>query len=396
MARLDPNPSGPQTWVGVGTAAAPDALRAGADAAASALLRPDPRLLLVFCSDAYDPDRLLEGVQASAPGVPLIGCSTSGEIATSGPSDSSVVVVAIGGEAISASTGVGRQASSRLREAGMDSAACFEDVRKRPHHALIMLTDGLAGDQQEIVRGAHAVLGSGVPLVGGCAGDDLKMKRTFQLHGGEVLTDAVVSAALTSDFPLGIGVHHGWCRVGQPMLVTRSAGNSVLTLDDEPALDAYLRRLDAPDEARSDPEAFRDYALNHPLGLARRSGEDHVRFIRGADFDARSLDFIAEVPQGGMAWGMEGDGASVLDATDAACLDALAALEGRRPIGVISFDCIARRAVLGERGLKREIERMRGQVGDAPVAGFYTYGEIARTSGMSGFHNQTLVVLALS
>lgn len=204
----------------------------------------------------------------------------------------------------------------------MDSASCFEDVNDRPHRALIMLTDGLAGDQQEIVR--HAVVGSGVPLVGGCAGDNLKMKRTFQLHGGEVLTDAVVSAALTSDSPLGIGVHHGWCRVGQPMLVTRSAGNSVLTLDDEPALDAYLRRLDAPQEARSDAEAFRAYALSHPLGLGRRSGEDHVRFIRGADFDARSLDFIAEVPQGGIAWGMQGDGDSVLDATDAACVDALA------------------------------------------------------------------------
>jgi hypothetical protein len=33
--------------------------------------------------------------------------------------------------------------------------------------------------------------------------------------------------------------------------------------------------------------------------------------------------------------------------------------------------------------------------GGAPVAGFYTYGEIARTSGITGFHNQTLVVLAL-
>ena len=32
----------------------------------------------------------------------------------------------------------------------------------------------------------------------------------------------------------------------------------------------------------------------------------------------------------------------------------------------------------------------------SPVAGFYTYGEIARTRGVSGFHNQTLVVLALA
>jgi hypothetical protein len=31
----------------------------------------------------------------------------------------------------------------------------------------------------------------------------------------------------------------------------------------------------------------------------------------------------------------------------------------------------------------------------APVAGLYTWGEIARTRGINGFHNQTLVVLAV-
>ena len=29
------------------------------------------------------------------------------------------------------------------------------------------------------------------------------------------------------------------------------------------------------------------------------------------------------------------------------------------------------------------------------MAGFYTYGEIARTKGSGGFHNQTLVTLAI-
>ena len=38
----------------------------------------------------------------------------------------------------------------------------------------------------------------------------------------------------------------------------------------------------------------------------------------------------------------------------------------------------------------------RQHAGGGPVAGFYNYGEIARTSGISGFHNQTLVVFALS
>ena len=44
----------------------------------------------------------------------------------------------------------------------------------------------------------------------------------------------------------------------------------------------------------------------------------------------------------------------------------------------------------------REVERIAQYAGSAPVAGFYSYGEIVRSSGVPGFHNQTLVVLALS
>jgi len=62
---------------------------------------------------------------------------------------------------------------------------------------------------------------------------------------------------------------------------------------------------------------------------------------------------------------------------------------------MIAFDCIARRGVLGEEGIQREIERVVDNADGAPVAGFYTYGEIARTTGVTGFHNQTLVVLAV-
>ncbi len=225
--------------------------------------------------------------------------------------------------------------------------------------------------------------------------DSLRMARTQQFWGDEVVEDAIVGAAIASDAPIGIGVRHGWSRVGDPMLVTASEGNRVITLDDNPALDVYLDRLDAPAEARTDAAAFTRFAMTHPLGLSRRSGEE-VRFVADADFANRSIGCIAEVPQGGLAWMMEGDSASVLSATDEACQDALAALDGNAPIGMMAFDCIARRGVLGEEGIRDEVRRIGVHSGGAPVAGFYTYGEIARTHGISGFHNQTLVVLALS
>ena len=383
-------------WIAVGQSSEGDARTAGIAAAERALTRDDARLLVVFCSDAYDLEALLAGINERSGGVPLIGCSTAGEIATSGPGDAGVVVTALGGAGFDARTAAATGASQRLRAAGAEVASAVADLDGHRHHVMMLLTDGLAGDQQEIVRGAYGVVGAPVPLVGGCAGDDLKMKATYQLHGDRVLRDAVVGAAIASDAPLGIGVRHGWSRVGEPMVVTRSANNRVYLLDNQPALDVYLERLDAPAEARSDPAAFTRFALTHPLGLSRRSGEDQVRFIGEAGFDDRSLGCIAEVPQGGLAWFMEGDDASVLAATDGACADALAPLQGRPPLGLFAFDCIARRGVLGDEGIQDEVDRVAERAAGAPVAGFYTYGEIARTHGVSGFHNQTLVVLALS
>src|SRR5687768_13398505 len=383
-------------WIAIGRSDAADARTAGAEAAGAALAHHGPKLLTVFCSDDYDLPELMAGIGARAPGVPVIGCSTAGEIATDGPGDAGVVVLALGGDGFSVSTAAAEGASTRLREAGAEVARCSEADPHRPYRLLLLLTDGLAGDQQEIVRGAYSVLGAEVPLVGGCAGDDLRMKRTFQLHGDRVLTDAVVAAGIASDAPFGIGVRHGWRTVGEPMVVTSSANNRVYRLDDRPALDVYLERLDAPPEAHVDAEEFTRFSLTHPVGLNRRSGEEQVRFVADADFGDRSLGCIAEVPQGAFAWIMEGDARSVLDATDAACADALAPLGEHRPLGLIAFDCIARRGVLGGEGIVAEVERVAEHAAGAPVAGFYTYGEIARTAGMSGFHNQTLVVLAVS
>lgn len=353
-----------------------------------------PKLILLFCSPAYDIDEVLSGVAEVAGDAPLIGCSTAGEIGTDGPGEHGVVALALGGAGFTASTRAATDAADDLRAAGADVAQCMDHIGDRRYRTLILLTDGLAGDQQEVVRGAYGVLGATVPLVGGCAGDDLEMQRTVVMHGRERLDDAVVAAALGSDAPFGIGVRHGWRKVGEPMLVTGSSSNRVETLNDQPALDVYLRQLGAPPEVADDASSLARFAQTHPLGLSRRSGEE-VRFVAGADLEDRSLSCIAEVPQGALVWIMEGDAQSVLDATDSACTAALAPLEGRPPVAMVAFDCIARRGVLGETGIRREIKRIAAQSAGAPVAGFYTYGEIARTHGTGGFHNQTLVVLAL-
>lgn len=384
----------PPRWFAVGSGDGSER-DAGAWAADQALVHEDAKLVVVFCSRSHDLGELAAQINARSGGVPMIGCTTAGEIVTGGSPAGSVVVAALGGDGFVIETAAATGASKDLRGAGASVARCLPSPADHPCRALLMLTDGLAGDQQEIVRGTYSVLGAGVPVVGGCAGDDLRMTRTYQLCGDRVLTNAVVAAGIASDAPLGIGVRHGLRPVGQAMLVTSSGANQVHSLDDRPALDVYLERLGIAEPSSMNQERLTHLALTHPIGLGRRNGEEQVRFVSGADFDARSLSCMAEVPQGGLVWIMEGDAESVLRATDAACSASLAALGDRAPLGMLAFDCIARRSVLGERRVQAEINRLTASAGGAPVAGFYTYGEIARTQGMRGFHNQTLVVLSI-
>jgi hypothetical protein len=388
------SPLPPARWCGVGSADA-SAADPGASAADQALLHHNPKLVVVFCSEALDLEAALRAIRARID-APLIGCTTAGEIVTGGPRDASIVVTVFGGDGFAIDTARAEGASHDLRAAGATAARCVPSSDVHPHRVLLLLTDGLAGDQQEILRGAYGVLGAAVPLVGGCAGDDLRMSRTLQLHGDRILSDSVVAAGIASSAPLGIGVRHGWRRIGEPMLVTASDGNRVHTLDDRPALDIYLERLGAPNALGTIGQGVARLALTHPLGLSRPNGEEHVRFIGGADLAERSLSCVAEVPQGALVWLMTGDAESVLAAADAACDDSLVALGGRTPVGMLAFDCIARRGVLGDDGIRTEIDRIAACAGGAPVAGFYTYGEIARTKGIGGFHNQTLVVLSVA
>ncbi len=382
-------------WVSVGRSSDPHSRAAGRQAAAEAMARGDAALILVFCSAAHDLTDLVAGVREVSGGAPLIGSTTAGELTGEGPSDGGVVVMVLGGPGFSVATAAATGIGPRLRQAGAEVATCVNAIAARPHRVLLMLTDGLAGDHQEILRGAYSVAGAAIPLVGGAAADDLTMAGTHQLHGGDVLGDSVVAAALGSDAPMGIGARHAWRPFGEPMLVTASSGDWIHSLDDEPALDVYLGRLEAPVDCYRDHAAFTRFAMTHPLGLSRRSGE-RLRCILKVDFPNRAISCNAQVPSGAVTSFMECSTAAVLASAGEACREATRGLDGLRPIGLLAIDCIGRRMVLGDGGAAVEVERMLETAPGTPLAGFYSYGEIARVRGGSGFHSQTLAALALS
>jgi len=368
-------------WVGVGRAPAADLPRAAMDATTAALDgAAEPRLLIAFVPGTAGVAACGEAIAAAAPGVPIIGCAAPVALRGRHARDAELVVAALGGEGLSVSTAA---AGGSLREAGAEAAACLGDVADRRHQALLLFVETTAGDPQDVVRGAYSVAGAGIPLVGGGAFAEPPGPPVL-LHGTDALASGVVAAAIGSDAPLGVGVRHGLRPIGDPLLVTRAEGSRVLELDGRPALDAYLDRL--PPVAEH-PDAVLEAMRAHPLGVSRRAGEEQVRTAVDVDLDDRSVTLLGELPQGGLAWIMSSDAASLDAAADAACAAALAPLDGAAPRGLISFQSILRD------GCCREAI-VRCAPG-APVATGRTAGQIARTRGLVGFHNQALSVLAL-
>ncbi len=410
---------GRDRWFRAGRSSASDPRSAGREAATLAQGGERPKLLVVFSSASYDPQRVVEGVCSVTPDEVLVAGGTSmGELAGDGPTPGrdnsrppeesaieghealgpSVVVAALGGEGIHVAAKAVPRASAGRRDAGVDAAAVVDQV-SGDHKVMLMIVDGLTREQHEVVRGAYSVLGASVPIVGGCSADDLQYTETFQFYGSgagvECLVDSVVSVGITSTGPFGVGIGHGWYKHGEPMVVTRSEGGEVFLIDNEPALDVYLGSVGADRCVVDDEDKFQEVAFNHPLGLSRGNSED-IRVVHSGDKDRGSLLCLADVPQGALVWTMETDARSLIDAAARSCRMAVEGLGGTEPVGMLVFDCGARKVKLGRENLGAEQAAVAETLGvGVPFAGFYTYGEIARTKGSRGMHHLTVASLAI-
>ncbi|WP_436532844.1 FIST signal transduction protein [Actinoplanes sp. HUAS TT8] len=387
-----------ERWFGVGRSLLADPAEAGAQACREALGGRRASMVIVFAALSHSTPAMAAAVHAAAGGdVLMIGCSTSGEFTEDGRG-SGVVVNALGGDGFSVSGRAVPYNSMDLYAAGETVASALDDVGS-PHRVLLMLGDGRSGDQQEVVRGAYSVAGAQVPLIGGCAGDDVTQTGTYAFFSDgrevRVLKNAVLGAALGSETPFGIGMAHGWHRTGEPMVVTRSEGGKIFELDGEPALDVYLRRTGGSPELAGDATAFLTFATVRPLGLARRTGED-VRIIFECDPEGRSISSLAETPEGAMVWFMQQDVDAVVGAAASAAGAATEALEGAAPLGVLVFDCCVRPIALGQDNADLAAERLRDALKPVPFGGFYSNGEIVLTRGAKGMHHLTVAALAVS
>jgi len=389
---------------GIGQSKNNDSKKAGQEACQMALNQINngvPELIIAFASARFDQKQLLDGIISAAGNIPVIGCSTSGEITTQGPDKESIAVMAIKADNIDFGIGLGKGVKTDSRAAGRKVAEEMIKKMLQKPSMFIMLPDGLTGNGAEIVRGVQDILGQHFPLMGGSAGDDFKFEKTFEYYQGEVLTDAVVGIGLSGKFSWGLGVQHGWEPIGLPMKVTKSEGAILKELNNKPALRIYQDYF-----GRKAEELIREpiarMAYTYPLGMSvEGSSELLIRDVVIAN-DKGEITCAAEIPQGSEIRLMLGDPEKAIQAAKEAAENAKSQLKGAKPKAIFVFDCIARNKLLGPR-IDEEIEAIQEVLGkDVPLIGFYTYGEQAPLGGnidpqtcQAAFHNETMALLII-
>jgi hypothetical protein len=355
-----------------------------------------PELLVAFASTTQPLEVVAATLSADFPGVPLIGASTAGEFIERRDAKSSIALFALAGDyKVFVGMGDGLRANP---DAAIAKAieGLPREVHGYPHRTALLLLDPLAGNGEEATLIAAARLGPNVRLAGGAAGDDLAMKATQVLGGRRCAGDAVVVALLFSRKPLGVGVCHGHRPLSPPLRVTRAEGNVVHEIEGRPAWDVWLERT--RDHARSanvappTAETEGEYLLRFEAGLAA-GAEYKIRAPLARTSDG-AISFACGIPMGTVIRITESDPERQVASAREAARQARAQLGADKPAGALVFDCICRKLILRDH-FERAVRGMAEELGDVPLAGFETYGEIALDVGdMSGFHNTTSVVLA--
>jgi len=358
---------------------------------ASGGVRNDVQLVFAFGSpDVYRTE--YPALRDRFPAALICGCSSAGEIAGERVDDFSLVVTAVAFAKARLNW-----ATVKLTEHGGDSQAAGGALAaKLPQPGLrhvLLLAEGLHVNGSALIQGMAEGLPETVMVTGGLAGDGPRFESTQVYCNEQQSTDSLLAIGLYGDaLRIGYGSQGGWDSFGPERLITRSEGNVLFCLDDQPALELYKRYLG--DHAAELPAS----GLKFPLSLRGPEGRPGVvRTILSVDEAAGSMTFAGDMPQGTYARLMRANFDRLVDGAAGAAERSLEPLAGSEAELALLISCVGRRMVLGQ-AVEEEVEAARAVLGPKPVfCGFYSYGEISplHEGGACSLHNQTMTITTL-
>ncbi len=354
----------------------------------------EPQLVLVFGSaETLRSPGYVALLQETFPGVPMVGCSTAGEISDRGVSEQTCVLTAVRfhGEVVIrvVEAAIPSMASCQGAGAALGAALQGPDLS-----AVLLFAKGVAVNGSAILAGLASQVGSQVPITGGLAGDGGAFVETLTLGPSGLSKDGAVAVGL---YGAGLVLSHGscggWAPFGPARKITRSRENILYELDGEPALNVYKRYLG--DHAKGLPNS----GLLFPLEILNpeRGRMGLIRTILGVDEAEGYLVLAGDIESGGYLRLMHASTDDLVDGAEQAAQQAGSHRAGGAGQGLaLLVSCVGRRLVMGD-AVEEEIEVVGATLGKSmTLSGFYSYGEFGPLGDSDcKLHNQTMTVTCI-
>lgn len=356
-------------------------------------------LILVFASPTFRTNTkpILELAQAYKKSK-IIGCSTAGEIFGPNIFDNSISVAVVQFESTKLQLAKAEvKSSEESSEAGAQLAKSLHQNQNLK--GIFVLSDGLNVNGSELIKGLNKNSAKEVTITGGLAGDGADFKNTWVIYDGKIVDHCIGAIGFYGDqIHVGHGSRGGWDIFGPERMITRSKGNVLYELDNQPALKLYKTYLG--DRASELPAS----GLLYPLAIRNPSdpGSQHiVRTILGIDEKSQSLTFAGDLPQGYYAQLMRANFDRLIESANEAGENAYnlifeQTILSPQPVLAIDISCVGRRLLLGERTEEETETTLESMPKGSTQIGFYSYGELSPLAvGNCELHNQTMTITTL-
>ncbi|MCH9740782.1 MAG: FIST C-terminal domain-containing protein, partial [Epsilonproteobacteria bacterium] len=224
---------------------------------------------------------------------------------------------------------------------------------------------------------------------GGSAADDLILKETFVFSNRNFSNHGVVVLALDRAKINIIGARaFGWKGIGKERIVTHAHKNVVYTIDGKSAIDFYKSYLNIT------ADDMPQIGIEYPLEVTMRNGQVVYRAVLELDEENGALIFAGHVEEKSKVRLSSPTGKSIIDEVGKSIYETIAHANDFKADIALVFPCCSRKQVLGDLTIK-EIEAAY-EASNAPLIGFFAYGEIGSFPGGYGFHNETFVTALIS
>lgn len=351
---------------------------------------PSAALVLVFGhSDQSNPAQLYNGIRERYPNARIIGASSAGNILGDEIRRTDAVATAIRFREASvriASTRFNPNDNTREQARQLLAQLPATDLR----HVLVF-TDGLLLSGSELAEGFNHSTPD-ILISGGMAADGKRFQSTWTMADNLPCSSQIVIAGLYgSSLAIGCGSYAGWSAFGASRKVTRSRGNILYELDNEPALALYKRYLGT--FATDLPES----GMRFPLSIQTDTNSPGIiRTLLGIDEENQSITFAGNIPQGSHVRLMHPNFNRLINGANQATQHAPRI--NQDPALALIVSCVGRRSVMADQ-VEDELCVIQKSLGEkVQLTGFYSYGEIGpmqATGNQCHLHNQTITVTSI-